>query len=152
MHIRVKLGNVGDTIVEVLIAIAILSVVLGGAYAIVNRSHTNIRQAQEHTEALKLGEEQLERLKQLGDNGGIDTSGGNIYVTGVKFCVNIVGGNLKKETGAACQEGTAPVIYTKEIEATAVGTTGSYNFDILVSWDGIHGGRDTVPLDYRLDK
>lgn len=54
----------GDTIVEVLLAIAVVSAVLGGAYVSANRSFNNTRQSQERGEASKLVEGQLERLKQ----------------------------------------------------------------------------------------
>lgn len=53
----------GDTIVEVLLAIAIVSAVLGGAYASASKSLQGTRQAQERGEALKLVEGQIERLK-----------------------------------------------------------------------------------------
>lgn len=58
-----KLNIRGDTIVEVLIAITVVSTVLGGAYASSNRSLNATRQSQERGEALKLAETQLERLK-----------------------------------------------------------------------------------------
>lgn len=58
-----KLNDVGDTIVEVLIATAIVSLILGGAYATSTRSLKTTRQAEERVEALKYTESQLERLR-----------------------------------------------------------------------------------------
>ena len=59
-----KLNNQnGDTIVEVLLAIAVVSVVLAGAYASVTRSLNSARVSQERSEAVKLVESQLESLE-----------------------------------------------------------------------------------------
>lgn len=57
-----KLSSKGDTIVEVLIAIAVLSSVLGTAYAITNRNISNLRNNQERTEATKIAQGQIEAL------------------------------------------------------------------------------------------
>ena len=53
----------GDTIVEVLIAMAVASSVLGITYATMNRNLLITRGAQERTEAAKLAQGQLEILK-----------------------------------------------------------------------------------------
>src|SRR5262245_14367511 len=55
----------GDTIVEVLIAIAVAGVVLAGAYVTSNRSLAATRAAQERSNALKLAEAQMEKIKSL---------------------------------------------------------------------------------------
>jgi len=60
---RIFFSDRGDTIVEVLIAIIIVSAVLGGAYVSASRSLSVTRQSQERGEALKYAEEQVERLK-----------------------------------------------------------------------------------------
>lgn len=56
------LNNTGDTIVEVLIAIAIVSLVLTSAYALTNRNTAASQEAQEQTNALKLVERQSEQF------------------------------------------------------------------------------------------
>ena len=53
----------GDTIVEVLLSLAVLGAVLGGAYVVTNRSVIVNRVAQERLDAVKLAEGQFERLK-----------------------------------------------------------------------------------------
>ena len=65
------LSNGGDTIVEVLIAIAVVSAVLGGAFVSANRSLNMSRQSQERGEALKLAEGQVERVKSLGTSADL---------------------------------------------------------------------------------
>jgi hypothetical protein len=53
----------GDTIVEVLLSLAVLGAVLGSAYVVTNRSMIVNRMAQERLDGVKLAEAQFERLK-----------------------------------------------------------------------------------------
>lgn len=53
----------GDTIVEVMIVVAVLSLILTVSFVTVNRSTQGNRQAQEHSEASKYAESQIELLK-----------------------------------------------------------------------------------------
>lgn len=55
----------GDTIVEVLIAVAVIALVLAGAYVATNRSLLASRSSQERVNALKLAESQIEQIKGL---------------------------------------------------------------------------------------
>jgi len=74
----------GDTIIEVLICIAVVSLVLAGAYVSTNRNTLLTLDAQEHGQALKLVETQLEFLRaaaqpnpafSLGVNNCFDNTG-----------------------------------------------------------------------------
>lgn len=56
--------NNGDTIVEVLIAVAVLMVVITGGYSIATRSLNGARIAQERSEATMLAQGQLEAINQ----------------------------------------------------------------------------------------
>lgn len=58
----------GDTIVEVLIAIMIISSILVGAYLAVNNSLTASQDSLERSVGTKLAEAQLERLKSVSDD------------------------------------------------------------------------------------
>jgi prepilin-type N-terminal cleavage/methylation domain-containing protein len=78
-----RLNKRGDTIVEVLIAIAIISVVLAGAYISANHTLNNSRQSQERNEAIKVAEGQLERLKGFASSGDQ-----TIFTTPNTFCVD----------------------------------------------------------------
>jgi len=81
-YLRDRLGSAGDTIVEVLIAIAVLSLVLGGAYVVSNHSLQGVRLGQEHTDALKIAESQVELLRSLSAGSTVDiydTSGTALY-------------------------------------------------------------------------
>lgn len=67
----IKLKETGDTIVEVLIALTVLMVIIGGGYSIATRSLNGVQVAKERSEATKLAEGQLEainwKLQQTSD-------------------------------------------------------------------------------------
>lgn len=62
----------GDTIVEVLIAMAIISLVLVGAYVTSTHNAASLQNSQEREQAQRLVESQIEMLRA---NGGIVTPG-----------------------------------------------------------------------------
>lgn len=78
MFIKLKQSNRGDTIVEVLLALTVLSMIIGSGYAIATKSLNGVLIAQERSQATKLAEGQLEAmqwnlakhstLKDLADN------------------------------------------------------------------------------------
>lgn len=83
---RLFQSNRGDTIVEVLLALAVLGSVIVGAYSIATRSLNGVRVAQERSEATKIAEGQIESLKanfsQYSDS--IDLIGGFAGITRLK--------------------------------------------------------------------
>ena len=70
-------AQAGDTIVEVLIAMTIVSLVLAGAYASSNRNIRSTLDAQEHGQALKLAESQVEYLRSAAQKAGSGYSFGS---------------------------------------------------------------------------
>lgn len=127
-----QLNTRGDTIVEVMIAIAIVSVVLAGGFASTRNSVNATRTAQEQGEALKLAESQVEQIKASVSAGTPDVIGAS------DFCIN--GGVL-----------TASCLTTNGIDYTTVvtHTAGSNEFVVRVNWDSLTGGTNNVELDYR---
>lgn len=146
----------GDTIVEVLIAIIVVSTVLAGAYASSNRSLKATRQAQEHTEALKFAQGQLEALRSLGDAAFGRTS---------IFCIDRTTGSVNNVTsgspgdliannpvtvGPSCTFNNG-IDYEVAIDFTHVGS--QYSFTVFVVWPSISGnGNDKVTLSYILEE
>lgn len=122
----------GDTIVEVLIAIAIVSLTLAGAYTSVNRSANVTRGAQERGEALKWAETQLEQIRAT--NGTINQT---------TFCYTP---GLTLTGVVPCRTGSG-VAYRATIRQSA---PGSGNFRVIVQWDSLNTGSTTnnVELDY----
>ncbi len=126
---QLKLRNRrGDTIVEVLIAIAIVSLTLTGAYTSVNRSANATRTAQERAEALKWAETQVEQIKagaQVGNN----------------FCYQA--SNLAYSPTTPCTTGSIPYKATITQSTTIPGM-----FKVIVQWDALGSGTNQVELDY----
>lgn len=134
-----RLGDTGDTIIEVLIALTVVTSMLGGAYVTSSRSVNNNRQAQERGEALKLAEGQLERLKGLVSSGSTAP-----YTTTTSFCIDDTN-TVRSATPASCSVDTSgPAYYVTVTRQQA------NRFTVTVSWDRVGGGNETVVMTYRL--
>ena len=171
-----KVNQLGDTIVEVLVAMAIVGIVLAGAFAASNRSQKSTQQAQEHTTALKIAEGQLELLKassnpdQAGADSEIfsvahlfcmDTSSGNVMKDNIRngsIFVNI--GSMPPNNGAADKKlryGSCTTLngvnYNIAVDrAQVTGTTNQYVFTVHIRWDSVQDiGHDEVTLAYKVD-
>jgi prepilin-type N-terminal cleavage/methylation domain-containing protein len=137
----------GDTLVEVLISIAVVATVLGAAYATVNRSFKLGRQSQDRGEALRLLETQVERLKYTvtSEKGNIKTPGYTSYDT---FCFNPDANYTVKE--GSCTQGL--YTYNLELQPNGVykihGEWESYGYGIKGT-DGV--SRDNLDLFYKID-
>jgi len=78
-----KKNQAGDTILEVLIAVAVLSLVLTSSFALANRSTQANRQAAERSEASKIAQQEIEKLKLFMSSPGV-----TIPAEGQYFCMN----------------------------------------------------------------
>jgi len=139
-----RLNNSGDTIVEVLICLAIMSTVIGGAYAVASRSLGGIRQAQERAEATKYAETQLERIRY-----GMYVQDQSFPSLGTSFCVTdtLTVSTFTNPTDLAgyptnCQRG----LYRFEVQFDP---TQQNLFTITVRWDGLTGNQEQLQLFYR---
>jgi type II secretory pathway pseudopilin PulG len=138
---RLKLTNHqrGDTIVEVLIAVAIISFVLAVSYATTSNSAKDTVDAQEHSQALRAVESQLEFLHEKGS-----TNASNVC-----FDTN---GAEQSSGSAACTvspygAGTQPE-YNLVITKPSAGPSGYYT--VTATWPSVHGnGNSTVGMYYR---
>jgi type II secretory pathway pseudopilin PulG len=110
----------GDTIIEVLIAIAVISVVLGGAYVTTNRSLRATRSAQERGNSLKLAESQMEQLKNL-----VATNPDAVYGTGVPSPFCIQGTTVINPSTNNCN-----------LDASGVPTTSQPRYDVRITRTG----------------
>lgn len=152
MKFITKMTSRGDTIVEVLIAVALMGVILTGAYAISNRSSTGIRQGQERAEALKIAESQVEKLKVASASTSSD-----IFTRTDTFCAYIEASGASIKT-VAVADLTPPqpckivngITYDVAVDRTHAGN--SHLFNVTVSWPSATGnGDDRVVMKYRLD-
>ncbi len=138
----------GDTLVEVLIAIAVVSLILGGAYVTTNRSLQATRAAQERAIALKLAESQIERLK--GQMSVPSSAAAVMGMTG-DFCISYVTTGPVTLPNNACDlstDGTytgAEPIFHISIKRT------NFDFVLTETWYNVGGkNTDKLQLRYRL--
>lgn len=135
---RKSLGNQGgDTIIEVIIALAVLAITIAGAYGIASRSLKAGRQAQERDEATKLAESQLENIKAQA------VAGNAALFSSSNFCFN---------PGITTTDCRFNNLYDVSITSAAASSGNNvYQFDVTVQWDSItHNGKDQVIMRYRV--
>lgn len=153
---RLKLKQRGDTIVEVMIVLAVLGLAISICYATANRSLLNTRQAQENAEATELLRGQIEALRTVACSLATDPSchrPAAIITIGQSFCLEIKPDGTYQtkvipapDNGTLCNKGSVPYhMYIKLTDASS----GTYTATAI--WDSIQGGgKDTVTLTYRL--
>lgn len=158
---NIRQNSRGDTIVEVLLALTVLTAVLVGAYVTANRSQQASQAAKERGEAVKLAESQLERLK------GILTKSPATIFPPNSFCIKddntfepigspadpfiepLETSTLPYEQSAgvpgAC--GNRSDLYNVALKKDASGT-----YNILIRWNRIGGNKDQINMYYRAYK
>lgn len=152
----------GDTIIEVLMAMAVMAAILSGAYNMAGKSLTAGRHAQERGEGLKLAESQVELVKVARGNNTVLPSGPQ------RFCM----ANATTVTSPGTLNGALPALdadnfatYTSGAASCVMDsdrTSGAgkrYNvsvsnntntFTVSVRWERLGGGRDEMQLIYRV--
>ncbi|MEI7632500.1 MAG: hypothetical protein WCJ60_04230 [bacterium] len=140
----------GDTIVEVMVAIIIVGLVLGSSYATASRALRTGRFAQEQTEALKLAESQVEKIKYSASQiVGVSVVGTVFDTSNTTFCVNDSFAKILP----------AGATYTADCK----GKSGLYDqivnydsvnklFKVSITWIAPTGNPANVQVAYRLYK
>jgi type II secretory pathway pseudopilin PulG len=154
---RFSLGEGGDTIVEVMIVLAVLGLAIGISYATANRSLLNARQAQENSQASELVQSQVEQLRTLSTaNCGpppatappVDTAHciyGNFGTSSNPFC--LVADQVTANTNTGCSQAGESGRYSLSITRQ----DASYTFTVIAKWPDVLGeGTDTVTMIYQL--
>lgn len=134
--ISIRSNHRGDTIIEVLIAIGIVSLVLTSAYVTTNRNAQVSQKIQEQGQAQKLAERQIELLR--GFNGTVPPDGG---------CLVATGGVASLVSGEACQNlaaASSGASYTLSIKPIAADT-----YKVSADWDALGGQTANVTMYYR---
>ncbi|MGH7157761.1 MAG: type IV pilus modification PilV family protein [Candidatus Saccharimonadales bacterium] len=146
----------GDTIVEVLISISVVSLVLGGAYVTTNRSLLATRAAEERGNSLKLAESQVEQLKGLAKSDPEVIFGSG---TPMPFCISsstgqpVLAESVSGEATADCKLNASGVptttqpIYNVSVQRASDGNT----FTVTNEWVDASGRiTDNLRLIYRV--
>jgi type II secretory pathway pseudopilin PulG len=147
------LRQTGDTIIEVMVVLAVLGLAISISYTTANRSLLNARQAQENSEATELLQSQIESLRTLSAN--VPASPNYIFLPAAKqpFCVdpsgNVVILPLVVGLATPCRYSNlydVTITYVPDITPGVVGGT----FQLVATWPDVQDqGQDTVTLSYR---
>ncbi|HET7320072.1 MAG TPA: hypothetical protein VFI84_00625 [Candidatus Saccharimonadales bacterium] len=156
MRLLHRLNQGGDTIVEVLVALAILGSALGIGYAAASSGLRGTQQASEHSQALKIAQAQAEMLE-------INSANSSLYNTANAFCYNSTTytdwtGISSHPPASASSDPLDSTDYPggciQNFFHTSVaysGTSPNDTFTITVRWAAITGhGNDQVQLNYRV--
>lgn len=135
-------SEAGDTIVEVMIVVAILGLAFSSSYAIANTSVIKTRNSQEHSEALQYLNSQVELLRNASPDA----------VTAVKtlgqFCMNITTGLPVLLPNGACAQGTDGR-YRLSIDYDPA--SGQDRYTLRAGWTGISNlGTQQETVSYKL--
>ncbi len=136
------LTTAGDTIVEVMMVLAILGLAIGISYATANRGLLATREAQENTKATALLQSQIEQLVHLAPNPQNDSN--YIFRSG-SFCIDS-GGNVAT-SASSCK------YYNLYDVSIVYDSTDPNNpvFKVQATWDDVSGqGQDTATLYHRI--
>lgn len=135
----------GDTLIEVVISIAILSVTLVTAFNIANLSFRIGSQARERTQAIYIAQDQAEKLRfyrdQLVSYAVANGSASNYVINQMQtscgaqcYMVQIAGGKwVPNNCGGTCTA-VAPFYNVKIVPATVPGSADEMHYTITVSW------------------
>lgn len=145
----------GDTIVEVLICILVISTMLAGAFVTTNNSLQAVRMSQERSQAVKIAESQIESVRALGDNSMTDFCINDSTYTSAasaSSCYFLQGGELTSDIGAAVP--SAGNIYANAVNGPQYKVrvrTGSPagTYTISVQWVSAKGSLSTITMYYR---
>jgi prepilin-type N-terminal cleavage/methylation domain-containing protein len=152
MGLRRRLQR-GDTLVEVLICILIVSLILTGAYVTTNRSSLAVRDSQEHSEAMKLIQSQLEQIRQNASTPAQEVFGG---AASTDFCM--AANAVVQASDAKCKQGSdgspasGQLVYRlKIVRSNCIVGANCRLFAVTATWDKIGGdGQAFEQISYRL--
>lgn len=140
-----RLTERGDTIVEVLISIAVVSLILGGAYVTTNRSLQSSRASQERTNGTKLVEGQLEAIKDLAN-----TTPAAVFNGPSPFCINLSDETVKSGTCTVNANGGSVQTGEPSYRLSVV-RTNTNTFTITNTWDRVGSGTpEKIVMTYRV--
>lgn len=160
---KARRGQDGDTFVEVLIAIAVVTSVLGIVYATMNRNLAIMRNNQERTEASKIAQSQIEAIK-----AAMATDAGrsriNSFDSNAPFCISLTNGDIDEISVSATPVASlqADILSSANYD-TCISSFYHYvvkrngsgldpTFTITVRWDTLGGGRSQTQMTYRVPR
>jgi type II secretory pathway pseudopilin PulG len=164
---RERIREGGDTIVEVMVVLAILGLAIGISFATANRSLLDTNQAEENSQATDYAESQVEDLRYLAPTSSSanpsQDPGSNIFNPSTTFCITSPTATTPiTTTVASCVFGAQKyqvLIYNcdrysaddADNNPCAGASAASDTFIIVATWPNILGqGSDSATLSYRV--
>lgn len=145
-----KNRQAGDTIVEVILAVAIISSVLAGAFAVTSRSSRDIRVSEEHAQALQYLQGQVELLRSAAAKPGYLLGSGWLN-SGFCLDANNIYESDSGGTDNNCKVGANPTApYVLHIQKNPLSSGPTTTFDLEASWASLNRGNDRVDLSYKV--
>lgn len=142
-----KLNQCGDTIVEVLVAIAVISLVMGGAFVMTNRSLQDSRSAQERVNATKLVESQIELLKNLAITSPSSIFGPSVPAS---YCITSASVVVASSNAACIVDISGTATTGQPAFHLSISRSGN-TFTILDTWVSFRGNvTNNVVMKYRV--
>lgn len=146
-----RLNQAGDTIVEVLVVVAVISLVLVVSFTTSNRSLKSIQDAQEHGVAQELVTSQIEELRTLA--ASTTDSNHNVFTYPSGFCVTAAL-DLSAASTAACKVDSGGHATTDQpqynIQVTRSSCGSGCLFTVQTTWPSIiDGSTNNVTMYYR---
>lgn len=132
---RLKRLQAGDTIVEVMIAIVVISTVLAGAFLVSRTSLKHVRDSEEHSQALKLIQGQVEQLR----DAAAQVKKADVSWP-ASFCMSPT---VVASTDPSCISGLYKMSITNVDPA-------NNTYQATAQWDSVNGGTSRVQLVYRV--
>lgn len=160
-----KSSQAGDTIIEVLLAITIVSSVLAGAFVVVAENTRHIRDSEEHAQALQLLQGQVEAVRAKLEDSTAKTAVTDLWDPGKvaspqPFCIDVKDGSTLYSGASYNVSGNCKDVTTSNIPGTQgffkITDTGKYNgqdnlYHFQVQWDNSDGtSTSNVELVYRV--
>jgi len=157
--LKLRMGQAGDTIVEVIIVLAVLGLAISISYATASRSLEATRQAEENSQATAILQSQIETLRAF---VALTDAAHNIFQSSA-YCIDS-SGTVTTNTTMTSADVTSGATSTysqyaggcvyKSLYHIAIGyDSGSDVFTARATWDDVSGkGIDTATLVYRLHK
>jgi Tfp pilus assembly protein PilV len=135
----------GDTIVEVMIAVAVVGAVLVSAFTLTNRSTRIMRDAEEHAQANQLLQGQVERLRSVASQ----MKSADFPVSNF-FCFDEVGTlqPLANSSTFGCLTGTYYSFSIEKLASNPGDLTTKFALD--VQWDSITGNKAAESITYKI--
>lgn len=173
-----KFNQAGDTIIEVLIALAILGSALSIGFATASQSLTKANISREHNQAQQILDKQVELLRRAAPS--FATPANNVYLTSNVFCMDTNGSDtpitrlfangyvrpadspsdilkaaatptLSDPYNAACQVDNGRYFTSIVYTPSVNGVDPDDLFTIKVRWDGLSSlGRQEAVLSYKI--